>query len=118
MDSLKVCLFIKNLIYDLDSVQYLLDYGRLKETVPIIERILDNIDSFRAGNLGDGLNNIFSEDFWNKRLPANMSFSQMRTAISKYALPKSPLIEEDLDKIEYQSFVKNVFNFHMRSYAL
>src|SRR5208283_4546796 len=74
-------------------------------------RILDNIDSFKARNLGNSLNNLFSEDFWNKKLTANMSFSEMRSNINKYARVKSPLAEEDLDKIEYSAFVKNIFNW-------
>jgi len=109
MDLLKSRLFIKDLNYDLETVRYLLDYNRLKETAQIIERILDNIDSFRADHLDDGLNNIFSHDFWNNKLPATMSFAQMHAYISKYAHSKSPLVEEDLNKIEYRSFVKNVF---------
>jgi len=111
MDFLKIRSFVKDLTYDLDSVQYLFDYGRVKETLPIIETILNNIDSFRVSNLGTDLANVFSEDFWNKKLPADMSLSKMRAAISQYSHAKSPLIEEDLDKIEYTVFVKNIFNW-------
>ena len=109
MDFLKARLFIKNLNYDLETARYLLDYNRLKETAQIIERVLDNIDSFRANHLGGELNTIFSQDFWNKKLPATMSFTQMHALISQYAHSKSPLVEDDLNKIEYRSFVKNVF---------
>ncbi len=108
MDILKVRSFVKDLIYNLDTVQYLLDYGRVKETVPIIDSVLDDIDSFRAGGTEGPLKNIFPTSFWDKKLPAGMSYPQFRGLIKQYSQAKSPLFEEDLNKINYIILVKNI----------
>ena len=107
MDSPKVRLFIKDLIYDLDTVQYLLDYGRIKETLPVVDKILDDIVSLRKTHLGNDLNHIFCESFWDKKLPAGTSFSQIHAEIKNYSsrLPA----QEDLSKMGYMDFIKNLF---------
>ena len=109
MDSQNVSHFIKNLVYDLDTVRYLIDYGRLKETLPVMDRILENIDSFRADYQKGTSNNIFVEDFWKRRLPANQTLSDIRTSVSHYVHSRSGFLEEDLNKIEYRDFVQNIF---------
>ena len=111
MDYLKTSLFIKNLNYDLETVRYLLDYDRLKETLPFIDKILDTIDTFLLNNPKEDVNNIFTQDFWNNKLPATMSFSQMHTCINKYANVKLPPDGEALNKINYRAFVQNVFDW-------
>lgn len=111
MDYLMVRSFIKELIYDLETVRYLLDYNRLKETLPIIDKILGNITTFRAQDPADGSNKIFPLEFWNKKLPAAMSFDDLHSLISKFAHSKSLITDEQLDKIEYKAFIQNVFRW-------
>ncbi len=115
MDILKIRSFIEDLIYDLDTVRYLLDYGRIKETLPIIEGILGDIGSFRTDNSGNGLKDVFSEEFWNKKLPGSMTFSEMRTNVTKYSHAKSTDVEKDLVNIQYLKFVKNIFVWSERN---
>jgi len=111
MEPVAVRTFIKDLIYDLETVQYLFDFGRFKETLPVMERVLDNIISFRASCSAEDQTSFFSETFWNNKLPANISFEQMKTAIAQLACSKSPNIEKDLEKLEYHAFVNHVVSW-------
>ena len=105
MDPLKIRLFIKNLTYDLDTVQCLLDYDRVIETFPIIEKILQHIDAFRANNAANGLKNIFDEKFWDNKL-SDKSFPEIRGNLALYA-------QQNPDG--YSSFVKNILKWSENS---
>jgi len=109
MDPLKARLFIKDLIYDLNTVRILLDHDRTRETLPIIGRILDAIDVFRGSRGDQGSDGLFDEKYWDKKLPAGMTFLEMRTRLSGYAAMKTP--EKELDSIGYLAFVENVHHW-------
>ena len=111
VDLVKNNLFINDLNYQINTIQYLFDYHRIIETVPIVDRVLNKIESFRKSNLENGLNGFFLEDFWRKRLPAGMTFNEMRTIIKDYSRPQSSFDKEDLDNIKYILFVRNLFNW-------
>ena len=83
MDILEIRTFINSLIYDLDTVEYLLDYGRTHETVPIVDKILTRIQSFRDQmrkgpyDLGD----IFRDDFWTIKIREALTLGDMRNNV-------------------------------------
>jgi len=111
MDPTKIHLFAKNLTYDLDTVHYLLEFDRLKETLPIVNKILDDIYSFRTNDLGSNPKNVFSEDFWEGKLPNTINLSEMHSHINQFTLNKLLCNEEELRKIDYATFVKNLLKW-------
>ena len=94
MDTKQIKSFVDEIIYDVDTVQYLLDYGRFKETLPIIGKILEHINSFRAGSPGDGLKDAFLE---------------INSYDSQYAHFKNASNDEDLSKLKYKEYVESLF---------
>ena len=109
MEPLQIRLFIKELNYDLTTVRILLDNDRIKETLVIVEKILNNIDHFRSNNSENSLGNIFSQTFWDKNLRASPSFLEMRAHINAYSSAKTLPSDEDLKRIKYVAFVEKIF---------
>lgn len=48
MDKKEIQLLINALDYDLETIWHLIDFGRISDSVPIMERVLNKIQSFRA----------------------------------------------------------------------
>ena len=105
MDPKEIKELIDELNYDLTTVQYLHDFGRIKETVPIVQKILDRITAFK--NKSDlpslGLNSIFDEQFLVKNLSADVKLDDVRKNIKDFSF--KPDLEKHLLEIGYLKFL-------------
>jgi hypothetical protein len=110
MDTLEIRTFINSLLYDLDTVEYLLDYGRIHETVPIVDKILTRIQSFRD-QMGKGpydLTDIFRDDFWAMKIHEALTLGDMRNTVRQVSNQEMDIPEKGLDEEEYINFFKKV----------
>src|SRR5205807_1722572 len=73
--------FIRSTIYDLDTVRYLKEYSRLRETLPILNRVLTAVDSFPKRGLPRGSARFFDVSFWEKEFRPGVSLSSMRQTV-------------------------------------
>ena len=102
--------FIKAVRYDLDTIRYLIDYGRDKDSLIIMKRVLDNIFSFRAQIFNDDntMKNVFSDEFWSGKFNDKITFEEIRNSINKLSQNINIVTDEDLKKICYADFVEKV----------
>ena len=110
MNSKEIKLFIKSLIYDLDTIRYLQEYGRIKETVPIVLNILENIKSFRS-KVNEGpykAKDVFGEDFWGSNFIAGVALVDIILKIQEIEQKPRFDQEEELNKIEYLNFIEQI----------
>jgi len=110
MNVPEIRLFIKNLIYDLDTITYLLDYERNKDTLVILDRIFNDIDSFHSqfGNLESPLKDILNEKSLERSLRKGMTLKEMRDNIRQFSQNYRKVTDEDLKNNFYIDFIEKV----------
>ncbi|MBF0511628.1 MAG: hypothetical protein HQL13_04780 [Candidatus Omnitrophica bacterium] len=106
MDIFQTKLFIDSMVYDFETVRYLLEYGRIKETWPVMEKIFLKVESFQKNKdqiAFDG-RALFSENFWQQDFQGQ--------SVAAYCLKLRDLVEADSDhlqqemeKMDYVSFI-------------
>ncbi|MBF0531829.1 MAG: hypothetical protein HQL23_01905 [Candidatus Omnitrophica bacterium] len=110
MDMQEIRSLINSTIYDLDTVDYLLDYGRIDETVTIVNKILNRIQYFRdqTGKGPYDLKDIFQDDFWIAKINEASTFGDMRNNVRQASRQVIDISEKVLNQEEYINFVKKV----------
>jgi len=111
MESFNVQSFIDSLVYDFDTVRYLQAYGRLKETLPIIKRIILRIQTFREyadEAQGNNFNDIFLPTFWDQNFSKAIKRQDVRQKIMGFSNHEDAVLDKDLENIEYVLFVGNL----------
>ena len=110
MTSSEIKIFIKVIRYDLDTIRYLIDYGRDKDSIIIMKRALDNIFSFRARMANDDntLKNVFSDEFWKSKSNDKIPFEEIRNNINKFSQNTDTVTDQDLKRIGYSDFMEKV----------
>ena len=105
MDREKIKKFINTLKYDLATIQNLRDFGRIKETLPLVQRILEDITAFKnqPDHSSPDFTAIFDEQFWNKPLSGDIKLDEIRKEIKNFS--NGPDGEEHLLKMEYLKFL-------------
>jgi len=86
--------FINATVYDLETVQLLLDYGRIKETVPIVCGVFDRIRS---------------ESLVEEYFQENHSLGVWRLKLEKFCRDKVFVTDQELKSAGYVVFLENFF---------
>lgn len=98
MDEIK--LFIETMIYDFETVRYLKNYGRLKETVPIMNQILSRLQNFE-NPIGK---KDLQHDFWKVKFNQHATVEDMYRRITEFTKQGSVRANE-LEAIDYEGFI-------------
>lgn len=107
MNNLEIRACIKNLIYDFETVIYLFDFERHKETLPVVDSICKQIDVVQSTiNAGPySLDGVFDNKFWEKPFNATMKTKDIRIKVEEFSKNWSGATNADLKEIEYEQFV-------------
>ncbi|MBF0595698.1 MAG: hypothetical protein HQL22_12140 [Candidatus Omnitrophica bacterium] len=107
MNMPEIQTFINSLIYDLDTVGYLLDYGRIPESFSVMDKVLTRIESFhqQKGAAPYDLKDIFSDDFWAVKFRGELTLGDLRNKVREASRQEK---DKALDDEEYIKFVKEV----------
>ncbi len=120
MDVSEIRRFYERLNYDFNTITYLIDYGRLRETLVIMERVLNGIDSFRhqAINFDSSLGDVFSEDFFDQNLRNGRTLKELRADIGKFSKNIREVTDEDLESLCYVDFVERIHGWALKNVSL
>jgi len=108
MDIKEIRQFIDSTVYDFETIEHFLTFGRVKETLPVMEKIIRSIQQFRsrADTGSDELKNIFHEIFWDKVFFQKLKMGDMCIKIKESAQDHGTILDKDLESIEYQRFIR------------
>ena len=98
--------FVKQIDYDLCTIRILLDYGRVKETLPLVNKILDQVDQFVGDSGADSpVQALFSDASWRRSFRSGKTWKEVRDLLR--AAPRAPaeLDEIGLQMNEYADFI-------------
>jgi len=108
MDPAQIKSFVGALCHDFDTILYLQDYDRDKETVLIVNLICERLDSFekKAQEESYDLKGLFDHGFWESPLTPSVTMGQMRDRIKQLADQWRHIDPQDLENMGYQRFVQ------------
>jgi hypothetical protein len=107
MDNEEIRSFINDLIYDLETIRYLQEYARNKETLPIVDLVCDRIELFkrRINESPYLLKGLFEQDFWERQVSSDLKASDLRLKISGLSKEWGRVHNDDLKKLHYERFI-------------
>jgi len=109
MDHSEIYQFIDSLIYDFDTIRYLQEYGRIKETVPMMKRIFVKIQLFQQEVIEkqDSLKGVFPKAFWEQSFLGTETMGDMRNKTFEMSSREDLILEKDLEEIGFINFVRD-----------
>ncbi|MEI7999634.1 MAG: PA14 domain-containing protein [Candidatus Omnitrophota bacterium] len=98
---------INSILHDFETVWYLIDYGRKKESLPIIVLICERIESFRkkVNKESCELKDIFNFDALEKQLNHDLRLTDLLIKVKELAVKWSEVTDKELEDIKYSRFV-------------
>ena len=101
MEKHEILVLIDNLEYDLETVWCLIDFGRMRDSALIMERLLNKVQLFQS-RISEGpynLEGVFTNAFWEKKLTGGLNLSDARRKIVETAQKDGVAVEEELEKM-------------------
>ncbi len=108
MDHKKIQALAAKISYDLETVRFLLDYGRVKETWPVVQKVLSRVEALK-GALDQSradLKGIFNDPFWQRTdIDRKKTADVFKAVQACFADGNEDDLEDRLEKANYTAFL-------------
>ncbi|MBF0572002.1 MAG: hypothetical protein HQL12_09060 [Candidatus Omnitrophica bacterium] len=106
MDYQEIKLFIESMKYDLETINCLREFGRIKEILPVLEKTLERINLFRARR--NDIKNIFKDDFWKQKFYQKLTYQEMYIELLDLSSRDELISNEELHLRKYTIFITKI----------